>query len=72
MTYSTVEHVTQTGDKHYCVTNPLSRPPPPTFRQAQRQNKIKILSRVSVTNNAGSGLDERVYLLLMYTISNYR
>jgi hypothetical protein len=30
-----------------------------------------ILSRVLVTNNAGSGLDERVYLLLIHTTSNY-
>jgi hypothetical protein len=30
-----------------------------------------ILSRALVTNNAGSGLDERVYLLLIHTISNY-
>jgi hypothetical protein len=31
----------------------------------------KVLSRVLVTNNAGSGLDERVYLLLIHTASNY-
>jgi hypothetical protein len=30
-----------------------------------------IMSRVGVTNNAGSGLDERVYLLLILTTSNY-
>jgi hypothetical protein len=30
-----------------------------------------ILSRVLVTNNVGSGLDERVYLLLIHTSSNY-
>jgi hypothetical protein len=29
------------------------------------------LSRVLVTNNVGSGLDERVYLLLTHTTSNY-
>jgi hypothetical protein len=31
----------------------------------------KILSRVLVTNNAGSGLDERDYLPLIHTTSNY-
>jgi hypothetical protein len=31
---------------------------------------FSILSRVLVTNNAGSGLDERVYLLLIHTTSN--
>jgi hypothetical protein len=30
-----------------------------------------VLSRVLVTNNAGSGLDERVYLLPIHTTSNY-
>jgi hypothetical protein len=30
-----------------------------------------ILPRVLVTNIAGSGLDERVYLLLIHTTSNY-
>jgi hypothetical protein len=34
-------------------------------------NSENILSRVLVTNNAGSGLDERVYLLLIHTTSNY-
>jgi hypothetical protein len=29
------------------------------------------MSRVLVTNNAGSELDERVYLLLIYPTSNY-
>jgi hypothetical protein len=32
---------------------------------------IYILSRVLVTNNAGSGLDEWAYLLLIHTTSNY-
>jgi hypothetical protein len=32
---------------------------------------VRILSRVSLTKDGGSGLDERVYLLLMYTTSNY-
>jgi hypothetical protein len=30
-----------------------------------------ILSRVSVTNNAGYELEERIYLLLIYATSNY-
>jgi hypothetical protein len=30
-----------------------------------------VLSRVLVTNNAGSGLDERDYLLLIHTTNNY-
>jgi hypothetical protein len=30
-----------------------------------------ILSRVLVTNNEGSGLDERVYLRLIHTTNNY-
>jgi hypothetical protein len=29
------------------------------------------MSRVLVFNNAGSGLDERIYLLLILTTSNY-
>jgi hypothetical protein len=37
-----------------------------------KQNDLDILSRVLVTNNAGSGLDERVYLLLVRTTSNYK
>jgi hypothetical protein len=32
---------------------------------------VKILSSVLVTNYAGSGLDERDYLLLIHTTSNY-
>jgi hypothetical protein len=31
---------------------------------------MKVLSRLLVTNNAFSGLDERVYLLLIYTTRN--
>jgi hypothetical protein len=31
----------------------------------------RILSFISVTNNAGSRLDERVYLLLIRATSNY-
>lgn len=31
----------------------------------------EILSRVIVTNNAGSELDERVYLLLIHAASNH-
>jgi hypothetical protein len=33
-------------------------------------NCINTLSRVLVTNNAGYGLDERVYLLLIHTTNN--
>jgi hypothetical protein len=29
-----------------------------------------LLSRVLVTNNAGSGMDEQIYLLLIHTTSN--
>jgi hypothetical protein len=36
-----------------------------------RRPMIKILSHVLVTNNAGSELDERVYLLLIHTTSNH-
>jgi hypothetical protein len=32
---------------------------------------LNILSLVLVTNNARSGLDERVYLLLIHSTSNY-
>jgi hypothetical protein len=35
------------------------------------RNEYNILSLVLVTNNAGSGLDERDYLLLIHTTSNY-
>jgi hypothetical protein len=32
---------------------------------------LSLLSSIFVTNNAGSGLDERVYLLLTHTTSNH-
>jgi hypothetical protein len=39
--------------------------------QLYRHTHIYILPRVLVTNNAGSGSDERIYLLLIHTTSNY-
>jgi hypothetical protein len=43
----------------------------PQIQKLFLNNHVYMLSRVLVTNNAGSGLDERVYLLLIHTTSNY-
>jgi hypothetical protein len=45
-------------------------PPPQIILSGFIANR-KILSRVLVINNAGSGLEEPVYLLLIHTASNY-
>jgi hypothetical protein len=41
---------------------------PLTFQMVEN---VLVFARVLVTNNSSSGMDERVYLLLIHTTSNY-
>jgi hypothetical protein len=42
------------------------------FQDGNDSAEIRIFSRLLVTNNVGSGLDERAYLLLIRTTSKYK